>query len=118
MSSTLKLEQLARAALARDDMQRRALWMELLATTADPTAITQPADPDPRVQALAAAFAELLAEHLGKPAPAWTAAVGPVADLFLTTRSSEAALVRLREQSPLPLRQRNLFAPAKYCQLV
>ena len=112
------LERLARAALDREDVLRRALWMELCAN-ADVDTLTRPESEDPRINALAAALAELLAQEHGQAPPPWTAEVGPVpTEIFLASRSSDAARKRLRAHSPQPLKQRNLFAPAKYLQLV
>lgn len=118
MNSTRLLERLSVAAFERADVERRALWMELLAE-ADASQLEFPSLSDSTLEAVAAALAEMLAEQQGCQPPAWTASVGPVSDeVFLTTRHRASARDRLRAQSPAPLRRRNLFAPAKYVQLV
>ena len=118
MNSTALLDKLAVAAAKHDDVERRALWMEL-AAEADASRLDRPKQDDPVLAALSAAFAELLAEHQGCEPPSWTTSVGAAPSaVFLATRSSKAARDRLRAQSPAPLGRRQLFAPAKYLQLV
>ncbi len=67
--------------------------------------------------AVAASLVELLAERAGQPAPAWAADVAGLPEARYLLRSA-ATMKRLRrmcdEESPGPLRRRNLFAPAEF----
>lgn len=117
-TSTTLLERLATASLRRADVERRALWMEL-SEEAEAHLLARPSVADNRVVALAAAYAELLAERQRCSPPTWVHDVSAVSEgVYLVERSSEAGLARMRAQSPEPLRRRNLFAPASYVQLV
>ncbi|MBM3266079.1 MAG: hypothetical protein FJZ01_00395 [Candidatus Sericytochromatia bacterium] len=114
------LDEVARAALARDALAVRSLVQDLLRERPSISDWEAPHDvSDPGLLALAAALAELLADRCGQAAPPWTAKVGPLPEPFFLLRSAET-MKNLRMQceaeSPPPLRKRRLYAPANFLE--
>ena len=62
---------------------------------------------------------ELFAQRTGQAAPAWTSVVSGLPEARFLVRSA-ATMKRLRrmceQESPGPLKRRNLYAPADYLQ--
>jgi hypothetical protein len=113
------IEQLAQAALARDNLRLRGLVQDLLRGKTPLSQLARPSSRDPRVLATSAALVELLAVRQGQNPPAWTKEVGALNEPFFLVESA-AHMKRLRElcetQSPEPLRKRRLYAPPNFLQ--
>jgi hypothetical protein len=80
----------------------------------------QPETDDPRVLTVTAALIELLAERAGQPPPDWTASVGPLPEPFFVMRRAERpGFTRdlCLNESPGPLRRRNIFAPPNFLEM-
>ena len=111
------IHQLAEAALRRDTIQLRALVHELLSVYPDVGNVPVPQSTDTRVQAASAALAELLALRREQNPPPWCERVGALEEPFYLLASA-ARMRRLRDQckreSPDPLRERKLYAPADF----
>lgn len=113
----VQLEQLAAAALAQDALKLRSLVQDWLREHPDLTDCPRPQTSDLELLTVAAALVELFAQRAGQDAPAWTALVGPLSQPRYLVRSAQT-MQRLRrmcrQDSPDPLRRRNLFAPADF----
>ena len=111
------IDKLATAALEHDSLQTRALAQDLLRTYHELRDVPPPESRDPRVQTVAAALVELLAQRQSQEPPAWSAGFGPLDEPFHLLEAA-TRMPRLRAQceteSPLPLRKRNLYAPANF----
>ena len=111
------LEQLARAALAGEALTLRSLAQDWLRENTLMAGCPRPLSDDPEVLAVAAALVDLFAERSHQPAPDWTVDIGPLAHPHYLVRAA-LTMKRLRlmceQESPLPLRRRNLYAPADY----
>jgi hypothetical protein len=114
-----RIDQLAEAALSGDALLLRSLAQQWLRDNPTLSESVPPQSSDPSILAIAAAFVELFAERRREAAPNWTRSVGGLDHPFFLVRSAER-MPRLRrlceDESPLPLRKRNLFAPATYLQ--
>ncbi len=67
----------------------------------------------PRCRAVYAGLVELFAWRQGREPPSWTASVGPApAPVYLSRDARASSLLRkwLEEDSPAPLKSRNVFA--------
>lgn len=115
------LEDIAHAALEGEALALRSLVQDWLRAGTPLADVACPATHDPAVLAVSAALAELLAERTGQSAPAWTSVVSGLPEARFLLRSA-ATMKRLRrmceEESPWPLKRRNLFAPADYLRFV
>jgi hypothetical protein len=113
------LEALAHAALEQDNLTLRSLVQDLLHQQPEVAAWTAPATRDPQLLAIAAGLAELLAQRLRQPAPAWTTTVGPAPRPHFLLKAA-ATLKRLRtlcmDEAPEPLRKRRLYAPPNFLE--
>ncbi|MGA2496446.1 MAG: hypothetical protein ABSH20_01820 [Tepidisphaeraceae bacterium] len=111
------LEEIARTALDGDPLALRSLIQDWLGTGISLAQVPCPATHDPAVLAVSAALAELFAQRTGQTAPAWTSIIPALPEARFLLRSA-ATMKRLRrmcqEESPWPLKRRNLFAPADY----
>jgi hypothetical protein len=111
------IDQLAEAALEHDSLQTRALAQDLLRTYRELCDVPPPDSRDPRVQSVAAALVELLAQRRSQEPPTWSAGFGPLDEPFHLLQAA-TRMPRLRAQceteSPLPLRKRNLYAPSNF----
>lgn len=112
-----KIEALAEAALQRESLQLRNLVQELLQTHLSLDDISRPTTEDPRLLALAAGLIELLAMHTGQIAPSWTDEIGGSPEpIFLLEAATRMKRLRAlcEQESPEPLRKRNLYAPPDF----
>lgn len=115
----VNLNDLARTALSGDALQLRSLVQDFL--NENPTLSQAPMPSTSREEELivAAALIELFAQRRDQAPPAWSANVGGMAEPRFLLRSA-ATMPRLRrmcqDESPAPLRKRNLFAPATFLQ--
>ncbi len=113
------IEQLAQAALTRDNLRLRSLVQDLLHSKTPLNKLARPSSRDPRVLALSASIVELLAARQGKEPPAWTKEIGALNEPFFMIESA-AHMKRLRElcetQSPEPMCKRRLYAPPNFLQ--
>lgn len=113
------IEQLATAALARDNLRLRGLAQDLLHSATPLNKLPRPTSRDPRLLSIAAAIVELLAARQGQKPPAWTKDIGALNEPFFLIESA-ARMKRLRElcetQSPEPMRKRRLYAPPNFLQ--
>lgn len=111
------IDQLAEAALRRDAIQLRALVHELLSAYPDVGNVPAPLSSDSRVQAASAGLVELLALRRAQNPPPWSERFGALDEPFYLLASA-ANMRRLRDQckreSPDPLRERKLYAPADF----
>jgi hypothetical protein len=115
----VRLEQLAEAALAGEALMLRGLTQDWLHENPRIADCPRPLSHDTQVLAVSAALVELFAERSGQLAPPWSCAIGPLAQPRYLLRAAET-MKRLRRmcelESPLPLRRRNLYAPAEFLQ--
>lgn len=115
------LEEIARTALAGDALATRSMVQDWLGSGLRLAEVGKPLTGDELVLAASAGLVEMLAERSGQVAPVWTKEVGGVAEARYLLKSA-ATMKRLRrmceEESPMPLRRRNLFAPANYLSFV
>ena len=113
----MNLADIAEAILDGEALLARSHVQDWLSSRPDLAKEPLPETADVRVLALSAALVELFAERLGQQTPEWTKQVLPLHEPVYLLRSA-ARMPRLRrlfeEQSPPPLRRRNLFAPADY----
>ena len=111
------IDNLATAALQHDALQTRALAQDMLRTHRELRDVPPPDSRDPRVQSVAAALVELLAQRRSQAPPEWSAGFGPLSEPFHLLEAA-TRMPRLRAQceteSPLPLRKRNLYAPSNF----
>jgi hypothetical protein len=113
------IEQLAQAALERDNLRLRMLTQDLLHSKIPFHKIPRPSSGDPRILAVSASIVELLAARQQRQPPAWTKEIGALNEPFFLIESA-LRMKRLRElcetQSPEPLRKRHLYAPPNFLQ--
>ena len=113
------IELLALAALDREHLRLRSLVQDLTRAQIKWSAVLRPKSSDPRLLAMAASLAELLAARQKQLPPAWTNEVGPLQDPFFLLQSAEK-MKRLRvlceTQSPEPMRKRHLYAPPHFLE--
>jgi hypothetical protein len=113
------LEQLAQAALNRDNLMLRSLVQDWLRDNPRLSEVSRPRTGDSRVLAAAASLIELFAQRARQNPPAWVKEVGPLSEpVFLL--ESAASMKRLRvlceTQAPEPLRKRRLYAPPNFLE--
>jgi hypothetical protein len=113
----ITVDTLAQAAIQRDALAVRSAAQDLLHTYPRIEDIPFPASLDLRLQIVAAALTELLAERTHQQPPPWTANLGMLDEPFHLLASA-IRMPRLRatceRESPEPLRRRKLYAPADY----
>jgi hypothetical protein len=113
------LEQLAWAALERDHLKLRSLVQDFMRARITWSNLPRPTSNDPRLLAMSAALAELLAQRNNQPPPAWTKEIGALNEPFFLLESA-ATMKRLRllceTQSPEPMRKRLLYAPPHFLE--
>ncbi len=113
----MNVETIAESILEGEALLARSLIQDWLSFRPDLSGEPFPKTSDGRVLALSAALVELFAERLGQRSPDWTRQVSALKEPVYLLRSV-TRMPRLRklceEQSPAPLRRRNLFAPADY----
>ena len=115
------LHQLAQAILDGDALQARAWAQEFYRHPELLTAATPPPSTDANILALSAGLVELFAQRLDQRSPGWTQLVGPVPNpIYLLQAAHHMKHLRVlcEQQSPEPLRRRQLFAPPNYLEMV
>jgi hypothetical protein len=109
------LRQLAKAAVQGDALLVRATAMELVDETL--AFLARPVDLNDLELCVAAGLVELLANRTNQAVPEWVETVGQADQPYFLVRSA-LRMPRLRrdceQNSPEPLRKRNLYAPANY----
>jgi hypothetical protein len=114
------LEQIATQILANNPLEVRSLTQDYLRRGALLCVEPAPTSDDPRICAVAAALAELLAARTAQPAPPWANQIGRLpAPLYLVEAATRSPRMRARveQESPEPLRKRNVFAPPGYLKM-
>lgn len=111
------MDQLAEAALQRDNLLLRGLLSDLLRDSPDVKDWPPPATEHDRNLAVAASIAELVARHRKQPPPQWAGRVPAMGDTFYLVKT--AAFMRgirklCDEQSPSELRKRGFLAPPDF----
>jgi hypothetical protein len=113
----VRLEELAQAALSGDALELRSLTQAWLQENPRLDFCPIPQTTDREILTVAAALVELFAARAGQPAPDWSEGIGPLsAPRFLLRAASTMKRLRqlCEDESPAPLRRRNLFAPADF----
>ncbi len=115
------LDQIAKAAWQRESLKLRSLVQDYLRENEDLSSARPPATDDQDLLTTAAALLELLAARRNQLPPAWTQAVGPLAEPFYMVGAA-GSMPRLRRlcetESPEPLRWRKLYAPPNFLTFV
>ncbi len=117
----VRIEDIARAALAYQALTVRELIQDLLRDCPDWTSIPRPVAVDENTLVVAAALLELLALRSGAEPAAWTRETGPAGEPIHLVRGAATmprTRARIEAESPEPLRKRNVFAPAEYATFV
>jgi hypothetical protein len=115
------LEQIATQILANSALEARSLVQDFLRRAMPLGLERAPTSSDPKICAVAAAIAELIAARTQQQAPAWATQIGRLSTpLYLVAAASESPKLRARieRESPEPLRKRNVFAPAGYLEML
>lgn len=115
------LEQIAAQILANNPLEVRSLTQDYLRRGAPLRLEHAPTSGDPRICAVTAALAELLAARTAQQAPAWTNHVGKLpTPIYLVEAVTKSPRMRARieQESPEPLRKRNVFAPSGYLEML
>jgi len=113
----VSLENVAAAALRRDNLSLRSLVQDFLRDHPRLQTVPRPQTEDQEILGIAAGLLELMAQRTGQAAPDWTRDIGAMPKPFILL---EAALrmKRLRAlceaESPEPLRKRGLYAPPNF----
>ena len=115
------LEQIAAQILAKNPLEVRSLVLDYLRRAAPIWLERAPTSDDQQIRAVTAAIAELIAARTAQEAPAWASQIGglptPVYLVEAATRSPKMR-ARIEQESPEPLRKRNLFAPSSYLEIL
>lgn len=115
------LEQIAAQILAKNPLEVRSLMQDYLRRGMPLRLEHAPTSDDPRVCAVTAALAELIAERTTQQAPAWADQIGKLpTPVYLVEAASKSPKMRARveRESPEPLRKRNVFAPPNYLEML
>jgi hypothetical protein len=113
--------ELALAALRGDDLSVRQLVKDAARASFAWSEAPPPDFPYARARAVYAGIVELLAAREGQAPPAWTRDVGAArAPVFLVrmAKTSKALRRALEQETPTPLKKRNVLATAQYLSLV
>ena len=112
-----RLEDLAQAVLSGGALELRSMVQDFLRENPRLDICEVPKLKDPAILTVAAALVELFADRAGQSPPEWTGSIGGLDTPRYLLRSAQT-MKRLRQlcedESPLPFRRRNLFAPANY----
>ena len=117
----VRIEDIARAALAFEALAVRDLIQDMLRAQPDWAAIPRPVAVDENTMVVAAALLELLAMRSGAEPPPWTRETGAASEPIHLVRAASTmprTRARVESESPEPLRKRNVFAPAEYATFV
>lgn len=113
------IEQLAEAALQRDNLRLRSLVQDIIHANINWSVIARPTTKDVRLLALSAALVELLAMRQNQTPSVWTKEIGALPEPFFLIKSAET-MKRLRvlceTEAPEPLRKRHLYAPPNFLE--
>ena len=115
------LEQIAAQILAKNPLEVRSLVQDYLRRGAPLWSERAPDSDDPKLRAVTAAIAELIATRTVQQAPAWVDQIGRLpAPVYLVEAAARSPKMRARieQESPEPLRKRNVFAPPSYLEIV
>lgn len=115
------LEQIAAQILAKNPLEVRSLVQDYLRRASPLWLERAPTSDDQQIQAVTAAIAELIAARTSQEAPAWASQIGRLpAPVYLVEAATRSPRMRARieQESPEPLRKRNVFAPASYLEMV
>jgi capsid protein len=112
-------DQLALAALERRSLELRELVLEISRWHPDLSVLPTPTVQDTRARAIAAGIVEVLAERRGQVAPVWTKLEGATEPFFLVAAAETMPRLRMmcEQDAPLPLKKRNLYAPANFLEV-
>jgi hypothetical protein len=113
----VRIEDIACAALAYDALTVRDLIQDLLRNPPDWASVPRPVSVDENTLVVTAALLELLALRSGTEPPNWTREIGPAREpihLVRAVTTMPRTRARVEAESPEPLRNRNVFAPAEY----
>ena len=119
-ATPITIREMAEALLAREDFRLRLLTQGWLRARPGFRTLAPPDTNDPRILAAAASLIELLAERAGQPPPAWTATTGPLPEpFFVVAWADRPGFTRdlCLNESPEPLKRRNLFAPPDFLEM-
>jgi hypothetical protein len=115
----VKIEEIAKAAIAGDGLLTRSLTQDFLLENPQLVNVPFPNEDDANVLAAAASLIELFASRLNQESPAWTQEVDAVAEPIFLVKST-TNMKRLRRlcetSSPAPLRKRKLYAQPNYLE--
>ena len=115
------LEQIAAQILAKNPLEVRSLMQDYLRRGTPLRLEHAPTSCDLHVCVIAAAIAELIAARTAQQAPAWVNQIGKLpTPVYLVEAASKSAKMRARieQESPEPLRKRNVFAPPGYLEML
>ena len=111
------LEQIAVQILAKNPLEVRSLVQDYLRRGAPLGTERAPVSSDLKICAVTAALAELLAARTAQPAPGWASQIGGLPEpLYLVEAATRSPKMRARvqQESPEPMRKRNVFASPGY----
>lgn len=115
------LELMAEALMQRDALKLRMLALEWMREKDATGAWDKPVSCDETIFIAGAALAELFADRLKRPAPAWTAQAGVLPEPFFAL----AAANRFRsvrecceKEAPASLRRHGIYAPSNFLAMV
>ena len=111
------LAMLAKTALQRDSLHLRSLVQDFVRDHPQLITVPRPQIENQQILGTAAALLELLAQHTGQPAPAWTRDIGAVPEpMFLLEAATRMKRLRAlcEAEAPEPLRKRGLYAPPDF----
>ncbi len=120
-TTLITIRELAEALLARDDFRLRLLTQGWLRQSPRFSMVTAPETDDPRILVAAAALVELLAGRFNQPPPTWTTSSGSLGEPFFALPWAERpGFTRdlCLNESPEPLKRRNIFAPPNFLEMV
>jgi len=115
------LENIARAALNREDLRARELVQEFEQAGGDIGAASEPLTDDRRVRTMAAAIAALFAHRSGRKPPQWVATVGQFPEGFYTSvfaTPGSRTRANLERETPDVLKPFGVFASPNYLRQV
>jgi hypothetical protein len=115
------LERISTQILANNPFEVRSLMQDYLRLGAPLWSERAPDSDDPKIRAVTAAIAELIATRTAQQAPAWVNQIGRLpTPVYLVEAAARSPKMRARieQESPEPLRKRNVFAPPGYLEIV
>jgi hypothetical protein len=120
-NSMTPLERIAAQILAKNPFEVRSLAQDYLRRGAPVWSERAPDSNDPEIRAVTAAIADLIATRTAQQAPAWVDQIGRLPmPIYLVEAAATSPKMRARveQESPEPLRKRNVFAPPAYLAIV